>query len=553
MKDGTKTTDLIVDPLNLRLVVIARAAIVLLLAYATAVWTSGGPAFPEQGGIPTGLGIFLITALLLSVVYYILLEFAPNVELQTLVQMVLDVFLVTWLLWQTGDATSPYFPLYVLLIGVSGSLLNANSTVFISAFSGFCYTVLSLLVSQSVVYSFSGSEPPSRIVQIIALNDVALLVVGLLAARLSERRRIKRELQETTANFEDLTVLHQRILQSVRSGLITCDLEGGIREFNQAAEKITGYRKDRMVGGSIYDLFGDEIRPQIQLCIQPPESEGFMPDHFEAAIRRNGKSGPQGRTAVVVSPVPLTTRTGEKYGLILSFQDVTKIRSMEESLRTADRLAAVGRMAAGLAHEIRNPLGSMGSAVEYLQGKLEPASPEESVLKVVQKESERLNRIITDFLEYARPREAIREKIDIRRPIEETITLLNIGPETDDARSIEFARPDEPVFITVDEEKLKQVFWNLLRNSLVAIGEGGTVVVTIDELKGSWVRVTVEDDGTGMDDETLSHIFEPFSTGSSGTGLGLPIAHKIILEHGGRMDVFSRKDEGTRVLIELPQ
>lgn len=551
--DAVQENSLSIDPTRVRVMILGRAAIVILLGYATAVWIGTDPVTGSGGTLEASLAAFLFTALALSLAYYLLLEFAGNLELQVLVQMVLDVFLVTWLLWETGDATSPYFPLYILLIGVCGYFLNNNVTLFIAILSGVSYTVLSFIISQNLTYDLVSAEPPSRMAQIVALNDVALLVVGLLAARLSEKRKIREQLLRTTTSFEDLNVLHERILESVDSGLITTDLEGRIFGFNRAAEEITGSTSGEMIGKSLFDLFGEEIRSPVKLCLEPREDEGFSVGHFEAGIRRNGGNGGDSRTAVVCSPLPLTSRTGETYGLILSFQDITRIRSMEESLRRSDRLAALGRMAAGLAHEIRNPLGSMGSALEYLKEKVQPETHEEKLLDVVLRESERLNRIIADFLSYARPPESGLEAIDLRDPIEDTITLLELGPEKTDRHNIEFARPDEPIKVLADAEKLKQVFWNLLRNALEAMPEGGKVLVTVEELKGVHARVVIEDEGVGIDDEHMEHLFEPFSEHTKGAGLGLPIAHKIILDHGGRIDVFSRPGEGTRVVIELPQ
>ncbi|HUF04007.1 MAG TPA: ATP-binding protein [Aridibacter sp.] len=555
MNNDGQTYGLSIDPRQVRAVIAVRALVVVVLTYATAVWIGSGQ---EGSGhtervITSGLAAFAVTALALSLLFYLLLEFAGNLRLQVLVQMVLDVFLVTWLLWETGDATSPYFPLYILLIGVCGSLLGKNTTLFIAGFSVVCYTILSSIISQNVDYSFSGSEPPSRMVQIIAFNDVALLVVGLLAARLSERRKMREELERTTTSFEDLNLLHERILESVDSGLITTDLEGRIFGFNRAAEEIAGVSAGEIVGKSVFDLFGEEIRAPVRLCLEPAKEQGFTVEHFEAGIRRNGTSANGSRTAVICAPVPLKSRQGETYGMILSFQDITRMRVMEESLRRSDRLAALGRMAAGLAHEIRNPLGSVGSALQYLKDKVEPASREEEVLEVVLRESERLNKIIGDFLSYARPGEAELEYLDLRRPIEDTITLLELGPELGPGHSVEFAKPDEAVRVLADPERLKQVFWNLLRNSLEAMPDGGKILITVEELKGVHVRVMIEDEGIGMDSDRLEHLFEPFSEQTKGAGLGLPIVHKIVLDHGGRIDVFSRPGEGTRVIIELPQ
>jgi two-component system sensor histidine kinase PilS (NtrC family) len=244
-------------------------------------------------------------------------------------------------------------------------------------------------------------------------------------------------------------------------------------------------------------------------------------------------------------------------GLILTFQDITEIRSMEESLRRSDRLAAVGRMAAGLAHEIRNPLGSMSSALQYLDENLERSNAEANLMDVVLREADRLNEIITDFLSYARlsaddSSKSKFEDFDVVEAIRDCFVLLTHSPEIGDTHSIHKNLPSAPVSITANKTQIKQVLWNLFQNSINAMPDGGTLNVSLTDRPGKDIHIVFEDTGCGMSSEKLEHLFEPFSNGSNGAGLGLFIAHKIIGDHGGQIFVESRENIGTKFTVALP-
>jgi two-component system sensor histidine kinase PilS (NtrC family) len=229
-------------------------------------------------------------------------------------------------------------------------------------------------------------------VQIVSFHAVAFLVVGLLASRLSDRHASGEQLKETTKTLANLRVLHERIIESIRSGLITTDLDGNIYTFNHAATEITGYKADEMIGKPIAGLLGNLEKPaseahQTDKITEQPrfETDLITPDGF--AVR------------VGYSISPLFSETGEESGLIISFQDLTDIRSMEESVRRKDRLAAVGRVAAGLAHEIRNPLGAMRGAIQVLQTSIPPNSSQATLFDIVLRESDRLEQHHHQFFE----------------------------------------------------------------------------------------------------------------------------------------------------------
>jgi two-component system sensor histidine kinase PilS (NtrC family) len=345
-----------------------------------------------------------------------------------------------------------------------------------------------------------------------------------------------------------LRALHERIVESIRSGLVTTDLDGNIFTFNRAASEITGYRLDQVVGTSIYDLFGD-IREQIDLSLEAA-GEGEQLPRFEADLVT-----PDGFAVRIGFSVSLLfSEMHEASGFIITFQDLTEIRSMEETVRRKDRLAAVGRVAAGLAHEIRNPLGAMRGAIQVLETNTPPDSVQSSLMDIILKESDRLNRIITNFLDYARPMAGEFLETDVGEAIRETISLLSHSPDLKPEHILEHDVCDEVLTISADVTQLKQIFWNLARNAIQAMPDGGTLTISVDRIPNNRVRITFADTGVGMTQDQVERLFEPFSESTTGgTGLGLSIVYQIVKDHNGAINVRSRKGEGTVITVELPR
>ena len=542
---------------KIQLLIFGRLALIFLLLFFGWLWT-GNDLNLLTSEFSGKLVLFFGAVGGLSVIYFFLLRFNQNYLRQMQFQFVFDALLITWLVWKSDDLTSPYVTLYIVLISAAGFYLGANGTLFITGLCATFFTLLSILTAQSLVFQINGASAPSKSVQIIALNNLALLIVGLLSARLSERRKVREQLRETEASFSDLHALHERIVESIRSGLITTDLEGKIYNFNRAAEEISGLRADKAIGENIFSLFGEDLRLPVNLCLGAVRDNEFSIEHFETEIQATFGENDHGRRVTVVCSVSLLFgKKGDIYGLIFTFQDLTQIRAMEETLRRSDRLTAVGRMAAGLAHEIRNPLGSMSAALQFLEEKVPPATAEASLMRVVLNESDRLNKIITNFLTYARTSADGFSKdnfspTDVSEAIRDCITLLRHSPEVREKHFLECELPSAPVNINANETQLKQVFWNLLQNSIQAMPDGGKVKVRLSEFPGKNIQIFFEDTGGGISPEYLEHLFEPFSSHAHGTGLGLSIVHKIIRDHGGRIDVQSKVGAGTKVTVELP-
>lgn len=533
--------------------IFGRLALIFVLLLASWWWT-GSYVQPTTGAFPTGLFLFFLVSLASTGIYHFAAYANRNYVLQRRVQLFVDVLFVSWLVVETGDINSPYVSLYIVLICVSGFLLERIDTLAISFASAVCFIALSILTGQSIIYSMSGDVPVSRAFQIVGFNTIAILFVGLLAARISERKRIAEELYKSQESFEDLNILHERIVQSIESGLITTDQEGTVYGFNRAAEQILGRSASDVIGSNIFEACCESFRSQIESCLTSTKaSVEFAPVHFEVKLTRDIRSEVEVRCTIS----PLFRRNGKTAGLIISLQDVSKIRALEASLRRADRLAAIGRMAAGLAHEIRNPLGSLGSSLQFLRERVPADASERSLFDVVLRESERLNGIITSFLSYARPTvgkldRRDDEPTDVDAALRDCLLLLKHNPKVTDAHQFSYESPARPVRSRVSETQVKQVMWNLLQNSINAMPDGGDISVTLKEVAGGRVRMQFEDSGPGFTPDNLEHLYEPFSIGANGTGLGLSIVHKIVNENGGRIDVGQGNDRGTKIVVELP-
>lgn len=517
-------------------------------------WRFEGDARFSFGSLTSSATLLVLTTLLLTGLYLVWLRFGHVLTRQIRVQLFIDVGLVTWLVSQTGVFISPYGALYVILICLAGLLLGRFDALLLAAVCAVSFTALVLVAPETVLYSITGQVEPSSTSQTIAFNDAAFLFVGLLAARIADRRKIGEDLRQAEANFANLRILHERILFSINSGLVTTDLHGKIFAFNRAAEEITGMQAAEALGKQIDSVFGEIVSKEVDACARDARSGHFPPPGLEIGMRAE-----DGRDLVLaVTVLPLTAVSRGITGVIVVFHDRTQMNIMAERLKQADEMAAIGRLAAGLAHEVRNPMGAMSSALQFIAER-GPADPESAKLMgVALRESERLNSIITNFLAYAQPRTfngsiAAKAEMDVVKAISDCLALLRHDPHVLDGHVFDLRAPSEPVIMRADESQFKQIIWNLVLNSITAMPAGGRLSIEVTEASEDQLRVVVSDTGCGIAPERMSWIFEPFQSGSNGTGLGLSIVHRLVTERGGRIDVKSEPNSGTSFFLDLPK
>src|SRR2546426_360790 len=365
------------------------------------------------------------------------------------------------------------------------------------------------------------------------LNAGTFMIVAIVAGGLAEQfRATSQELETQRKDLRDLQAFKDLVFQSVGTGLIALDRDHRITAFNRAAEEIAGRSAPETIGRPWTALFGDSVPlPEIEATI---ERNPRASTRHETLLRR-----PDG-TAVPVRLTFSALRSGEgdRLGLIGACDDLSAIRAMEARMRQADRLATLGRLAANIAHEIRNPLASLTGAIEVLTSTAAAGDARERLSQIVMRESERLNQIITNFLEYARPAPLAVEAVDVADALEGVLVLLEHRAP---AAGLKILRGfSGPLVWRVDPQRFRQVLWNLCLNAVEAMPEGGELRVGATLVPGHKLEVSVADSGHGIAPDDLAHVFEPFfSTKSDGTGLGLSLVHRIVQEHGGEVDVRS--------------
>ncbi|TNF50473.1 PAS domain-containing protein [bacterium] len=351
-------------------------------------------------------------------------------------------------------------------------------------------------------------------------------------------------LTEKTADLEKLRYLSDAVFESISSGIAVLDQDGRIRSMNSSAYQILGLGSPEPADPLSSDVFGD--LPITDLC---QKVSGGRLNRWEGSYRTRG--GEERVMGLSISQL----KDPEK-GFVIIFQDLTEFRGLEDKLQRSEKLSALGRMAASIAHEVRNPLASMSGSVQILKDSLALQDDDRRLMDIVLEETRRLNHLVGNFLDYARPPVPQFEDVDLRTVVSETVHFLSSSADMDDVQ-LESSVPDEPVILSVDPSQMRQILINMINNSAEAVNGNGRVAVGLDLEKGDTdarTVLTVSDEGKGIPGDILPEIFEPFkTTKEKGTGLGLAIVYQLVQNHQGTIDVKTREGKGTTFSIYLPQ
>jgi len=504
----------------------------------------------SPGTLPVDHFFFLIGfTYALSIFYLATLRLAERHPALVDLQFTADAIVVSAFILLTGGITSYFSSLYLLPIRFGRGALQ------VAALSAILY--LSLVSAQylapDVLFALqvggAADLPAVRFAQYtVGINLFGFIAVALLSGSLAESlRSAGAKLEDVSHQIEDLRAFNEYVIDSLLSGLVSADAEGRVLTFNRAASAITGLPAQQAIGNDVRDVLQlpAPIRQRLPALV---ETRSLRAD----IAYRVG----DGRTIDIGLTATTLAFPDGRSGYLFTFQDVTVIKRLERDARLQQRLAAVGEMAAGIAHEIRNPLASMSGSIQLLREELPLSDEQAQLMDIVLRESERLNQTIGSFLAYARPQKSAVSRLDLRQVVHDTALLLRNSSDVRDTHIIDVDVPGEPVWYEADENQIRQIVWNLATNGLRAMGEGGRLLLTVCCEKAGppgQVLLTVEDRGCGIAAEELDGIFQPFrSSFERGTGLGLAIVHRIVTDYGGTIEVSSTVGSGTSVRVRLP-
>jgi two-component system sensor histidine kinase PilS (NtrC family) len=476
-----------------------------------------------------------------TLIYALMNLFSKRYRWQAYVQMVGDIALVTWLVHLTDAVRSPFIALYLVVIFTISCLTSKYGTYVLTLLITAAY--VGLVVQAHERFPGNVSEHQTA----IGFYVFAFFAVAFLSSQFNEQlSRTDANLALANRKLNDIRAFSERVIDSISSGLVTIDLQHQIISFNRAAEEITGFNTTQVVGKHLNALF-----PTIANQIEAGK-DVLLAGHGLSRLNLDCATAEGKQIQLGFSISPLTTVSGEITGFVLPFQDLTDVMRLERDVRRQDRLAALGRAAAAIAHEIRNPLASMRGAVQVLGSDSRLSDEDAQLMNIVLRESDRIDRIISDFLMYARPRQPEKEIVDLNHLLEETLTLLRYNSEIDSSKYQLLAEPcADAALILADPGQMRQVLWNLARNAIKAMPDGGTFTIALQRsADGTLIQVDFTDTGIGMTEEQMERIFEPFSSFSAGgTGLGMSVVYHIINEHRGKIDVKSEVGRGTTITL----
>ena len=472
-------------------------------------------------------------------------------------QSAVDFALETVLIARTGGIESPFAVLYVVSVTVA-SLVPRRRVGLLTA--SLCIILFGILTNVQLYglaeawgWVWQTRLSAAESLQAFGVYGLAFLVVGFLSGELADQlQRADRSLREKEQGLNRLRAFHENIVHSISSGVFTTDERGGITSFNPAAQEATGYSFGQIRGRPWRDVFNCQSASEESDHVFAMPSDG----RFEVECKRADGN----RLILGMTLAPLHEQ-GEETGLVGLFKDLTQVRDLEEEMRRKEWLASLGEMSAGMAHEIRNPLGALAGAMQMLRKDLQADETSQRLMDIAIREATRLDGIITEFLQYARPPALNLGEFDLNKVLAETLDLVQHEARTRPNITIETSLSEDALSGQVDQNQMKQVFWNLATNAFDAMPSGGCLTIAtgcrkVDAAgrKADVAEISFQDTGGGIPRKDLDKIFLPFfTTKSHGSGLGLAAVHRIVDLHGGWIKVESREGQGTKFVVCLPR
>ena len=464
-------------------------------------------------------------------------------------QIVVDSFLVSLLVYFSGGNQSIFSTVYFFPIIAGSFILLRRGGLALAAICTIGYGIILTLelykYTPNYFYNFWYMPIVSPLVaaNFFAVHGITFFAAAILSAILSERlHRTESALSRTTQNFDQLSLLYKQIFDDINTGIITIDSDTKITTFNPAAERISAFQADEVIGRSL-----EQKLPDIEL-----KRRGNIRPVTDLT-RKDGKRIPMGYSWTALHSID-----GCADCQVITLQDLSEIKNMEDQVRQAEKMAALGEMAAGIAHEFRNPLAAISGSAQMLKKELGNDPAHHGLMKIIVRECSRLDKSIADFLQFSKPARPEKEWLRLDKLLADTFQLLKQASDWQDNCRLISELPDK-MACWGDAQQLRRVLRNLMENGCMAMnGRAGEIKIVgreVQEEDGSEKTIiNVIDNGPGIPEEIRDKIFEPFfTTRDNGTGLGLAIVHQIIDSHGGTIKVTCEKPPGaTNFEISLP-
>jgi two-component system sensor histidine kinase PilS (NtrC family) len=485
-----------------------------------------------------------------------------------------EIIIEAGVIYLTGQENSPFGVLFILTIISTSLVYHLGGSVIVASLSilSYVFTIWSqegFNISTSFLRNLYQASDATFYK--VFLYICAFYLVAFIGGYLAQRLKIKgEELWTASLELKRIKMDTDDILRQVKSGLITVDTLGRIIYFNRAAEEILGYAEEEVKGKNYEALFKRRMPQLAEKFYQALRFHQVDSRSLLYITGSNNRTIPLG-----ISTSILGDRQGGVRGVIAVFQDITEALKLEERIRTSDRLAAVGELSAGIAHEIRNPLTSISGSVEVLKEELSLSGENKKLLELIIKETGRLNQILTEFLQYAKIGPTVFTKVELGHLVDEVIEILKNHPAFGERVSVKKRMPSDSLYVLGEENQIKQILLNLLVNAIESMSEGGTgrlakeekskeILITNQSLHqidqyyfngeepedSDWVPLAIIDQGKGMTEEQKKKIFSPFySTKKNGTGLGLAIVQRLVNNLGGRIEFKSQLGMGSIFVV----
>lgn len=537
---------------RLKLLIVSRLVILFVFFLVTFFLGAVSPVISVSPELLNFIYAIVVVLFLFSLVYTLLLRKEKYFRINIYIQLFIDIVLISFLVYETGSIGSNYSLLYSLVIIYAAIFLGRRGALIVASVSSIAYALVIDLEYFKIIPTFYSigrdySVESSDVLVRIVVHILSFYILAFLASIVVEQEKKTRSLlEERESAFNQLDLLFRSIIESVDTGVMTTTLQGRIKTFNRAAENITGYLLQAVENKYIQEIFPD------------------FTEYFDEGIHDQNRTrrevnilNVKGYSVILgCSMSALKDRYSKQIGHILIFQDLTEIKRMEEKLQKSKKLALIGEMAAGLAHEMRNPLASIAGSIELLGQTASLEDTDKRLMQIILRGKDQLDHFVRDFLLLARPIPETREIVDVDDIVEEILEQIKMSMDW---------KPGIRVIKTftgqnranANKEQIRQIIQNLILNALQAMENEGELkleisFVKLEDEKG-YTALKVSDNGCGIEEKDLKNVFEPFFTNKEkGTGLGLAIVSRLVDGYGGKIKIESQVDQGTSVTIWLP-